>query len=62
MTLAIHVAFIGISFNVKGTDNFIQGHEALKYVLDQVPELERPESLKFPSMRKYLATVVQVSV
>ncbi|KAJ8300367.1 hypothetical protein KUTeg_021886 [Tegillarca granosa] len=41
-------------------DKFIQGHEALKYVLEQVPELEQPESLKFPTMRKYLATVVQV--
>ncbi|KAJ8321044.1 hypothetical protein KUTeg_002631 [Tegillarca granosa] len=44
----------------KGKDKFIQGHEALKYVLEQVPELEQPESLKFPTMRKYLATVVQV--
>ncbi|KAJ8300368.1 hypothetical protein KUTeg_021887 [Tegillarca granosa] len=44
----------------KGKDKFIQGHEALKYVLEQVPELEQPESLKFPTMRKYLATVVHV--
>lgn len=44
---------------IKGEESFIRGADALNYVIDQV-ELKHPEYIKFPKMRKYLATVVQV--
>ncbi|XP_060587044.1 uncharacterized protein LOC132742612 isoform X2 [Ruditapes philippinarum] len=44
----------------KGQKSFIEGSDALRCVLEQVQDLKRPELLRFPSMRKYLATVIQV--
>ena len=40
----------------KGSRTFITGDETLKDVLVNIPDLQQPESLKFPTMRKYLAT------
>ena len=36
--------------------------EAQRCTLEQVPGLKQPESIRFPLMRKYLATVVQVDI
>jgi hypothetical protein len=44
----------------QGEKSFIEGSDALQCVFEQVQDLKRPELLRFPSMRKYLATVVQV--
>jgi hypothetical protein len=68
--IGFHIYFIAFSVHThlcvlfvtfQGSRNFITGNEALKHVLDNIPELQRPELLKFPTMRKYLATVVQVN-
>jgi len=44
----------------QGTNSFIEGCEALRLVVEHIPDLQRAEAIKFPALRKYLATVVQV--
>ncbi|XP_063400627.1 uncharacterized protein LOC134685111 isoform X2 [Mytilus trossulus] len=44
----------------KGERSYIEGAEALNHVLKEVEGLKHPENIRFPKMRKYFATTVQL--
>lgn len=47
-------------FATNKTGRSVTGWEALKAVVKQVPEVEKPENITSTKLRKYLATMSQV--